>query len=397
MEYYTLDGIEYWKYYIMLLYYRFAEMPPVVRVVAIFTTLCIIAIVLLIIGNLHKSLKEERRVRRIQSYDRRFKEKIIELATTQELMDVNTISEELGLPKNFRMKTKTTGSMIPILINVQRNHKAEINRPNWQRILQAFKVPAYFEMMMRSRKTQLRIKALKNISDMDADLKEAVASRYLFSKDKKMMMNARFHVARFGTSYPFKALEEDNDLLFTNEMMVNFHNILQYRHDNNMSMPNLIRWCNRQPVNEELRIFAVNEIRLFKRYDDSPELLAMLKDCRDEQFACALIKALGELEYIPAESEFRHRYAMASFAERQALADALGVINSGNPEVVNYLTYDYESSTDHVSKMKALRVLYNYGRRGRDAFNKLKAEASPANAPLFEHIECNLLDSSKYA
>lgn len=115
MEYYTLDGIEYWKYYIMLLYYRFAEMPPVVRVVAIFTTLCIIAIVLLIIGNLHKSLKEERRVRRIQSYDRRFKEKIIELATTQELMDVNTISEELGLPKNFRMKTKTTGSMIPIL------------------------------------------------------------------------------------------------------------------------------------------------------------------------------------------------------------------------------------------------------------------------------------------
>ena len=397
MEYYTLDGIEYWKYYIMLLYYRFAEMPPVIRFVAIFTTICILFFLALVIGNFWKGYKENRRISRIQSYDERFKEKIIRLATTKELLEASAITEELDLPKNFRMKTKTTGNIIPILINVQRTHREEIFRPNWQRILQAFKIPAYFEMMMRSRNTRKRIKALKNIADMDADLKEAVASRHLFSKDKKMMMNARFHVARFGTSYPFKALEEDNNLIFTDEMMVNYHNILQYRYDNNMSMPNLIRWCNRQPVNEELRIFAVNEIRLFKRRDDCPELLAMLKDCRDERFACALIKALGELEYIPAESEFRHRYAMASFAERQALADALGVIHSGNPEVVNYLVFDYEASTDYVSKMKALRVLYNYGMRGRDAFNKLKSEASPVTAPLFEHIECKLLDSSKYA
>ena len=64
---------------------------------------------------------------------------------------------------------------------------------------------------------------------------------------------------------------------------------------------------------------------------------------------------------------------------------------------MNYLVYDYEGSTDFVSKMKALRVLHNYGRRGRDAYNRLKAEATPATAILFEHIECNLLDSSKYA
>ena len=180
-------------------------------------------------------------------------------------------------------------------------------------------------------------------------------------------------------------------------MMVKYHNILVYRNANNLSMPNLIRWCNRTPVNEELRIFAVNEIRLFKRYDDCPELLEMLRNCRDEGFACALIKALGELEYIPAEGEFRHRYANASFAERQALADALGAINSGNPEVVNYLVYDYRESTDYISKMKALKVLYNYGRRGKDAFNMLKAEAGDEEKPLFTHIENKLLDSRKYA
>ena len=397
MEYYFLEGIEYWKYYIMLLYYRFIELSPEIQVVSIFTSICVITFIFLVIGNIHHNNKKVRRNRGIQRLDEKYKAKIIEIAQRTDLMDLNDITEELDIPKNYRMKEKTTSRIIPILITVHRTYKDKIFRPNWERILQAFKIPPYFEMLMRSRNMGKRIRALMQIADMDADLKEAVASRYLFAKDKKMRMNARLHVARFGTSYPFKALEEDANLEFTEEMMVKYHNILVYRNANNLSMPNLIRWCNRTPVNEELRIFAVNEIRLFKRYDDCPELLEMLRNCRDEGFACALIKALGELEYIPAEGEFRHRYANASFAERQALADALGAINSGNPEVVNYLVYDYHESTDYISKMKALKVLYNYGRRGKDAFNMLKAEAGDEEKPLFTHIENKLLDSRKYA
>ena len=395
MEYYTLDGIDYLRYYILLLYYRFAEMPPVVRLCAIFTTLCIITYICLVVGNLHNSRKASRMQRKSERYSNKYKDRISELIMNPETIEVGVMSDELGLSKNFRMKPDNNRALIPLLREIFQEHKDKMNKNNWQRMLMAFKMPAYFENQLQSRSTKKRIAALMDIASIDANLKEAVASRHLFSKDKKMMMNARFHVARFGTSYPFKALEEDANLVFTEEMMVKYHSILQYRYDNGMSLPNLIRWCNRQPVNEELRIFAVNEIRLFKRYDDCQELLAMLKDCRDEKFSCALIRALGELEYIPAESELRRRYAGASFLERQSRAEALGAINSGNPQVVDYLVYDYQESTDYASKMKALRVLYNYGRRGREAFMKLKKEAS--DRMLFDHIECDLIDSRKYA
>ena len=122
----------------------------------------------------------------------------------------------------------------------------------------------------------------------------------------------------------------------------------------------------------------------------------MLETSRDERFSCALIRALGELDYIPAEKEFCRRYLSASFTERQVLAEALGAINSGSPEILAFLVEDYRQSTDYVSRMKLLRVIHDYGRRGAETFNLLKAEADPERAVLFEHIECDLIDR-KYA
>ena len=271
-----------------------------------------------------------------------------------------------------------------------------MNPVNWQRLLISLKMPVFFEEQVRSRSMRKRVVAFKSVIDLDADLKEAVASRYLFNKNTKLQMHARLHAARYGTSYPFKVLEEDPNLVFTDEMVVKYHNVLVYRLNNGLSMPNLIRWCNRVPVNEELRIFAVNEIRLFQRHEDCAELLAMLQNSRDERFSCALIQALGEMHYIPAEEEFMHRYVSASYTERQVLAEALGALNSGSQEILQFLVDDFLQTTDYVSRMKLLRVIHDYGRNGRPTFEKLKASATEETAPYFAHIECDLIDK-RYA
>ena len=180
-------------------------------------------------------------------------------------------------------------------------------------------------------------------------------------------------------------------------MMVRYHNVFLYRVKNRLSMPNLIQWCNLNPVNEELRIFAVNEIRLLKLDKSCPELLLLLRDTRDERFACALIKALGELKYIPAEHEFFHRYASASFAERAALVEAFGNIQSDRQDVVDFLVEDYRQTTDAVTRMKLLSTLYDYGIRGRIAYEDLKASSEKEYEIFFQHIECPLIDNKKYA
>lgn len=395
--YYTLSKAEYWRYYYLILYYRFAELPLVVKVCMIFTTLCLLGVVILILGNFFKAFNAAWRERKVNAFRKEWRDPILSIALDPRPIQTDEILERLAIPKGYRMRERVIDHQVPVLLEIFQEHRDRINRENWRLMLRAMRVPAYFERQVRSGQMRRRIAGLKNIADMDADLKEAVASRYLFSRNRKLQNNARLHAARFGTSYPFRVLEEDPNMVFTEELAVKYHDVLAYRQANGLSMPNFIHWCRRIPVNEEFRIFAVNEIRLLGYRDACPQLREMLEESRDERFSCALIRTLGEMKYIPAEAVFRRRYPSASFEERQTLAEALGMINSGSADVVRFLEYDYAHATDAVSRMKLLRVLYDYGDKGRAAYERLKREAAPDKAVFFEHIECNLIDSRKYA
>lgn len=397
MEYYTLSRYAYWKYYILVLYYRLAEYPPVVRAWFLFGSICFILLVLIVVGNALRSYGQYRFSRLIKHNRKRYYERMKTVVSQARTLEPGEIVAILELPKNFKMKERQNRSFVPVLLELKREMENEMSRQNWLRLLQVLKMPAYFEEQVLSRSVRKRVKSFKDVADLDANLKEAVASRYLFTKNRKLQMHARLHAARFGTSYPFKVLEEDPNLVFTDELVVKYHNVLVYRSQNGLAMPNFIRWCNRVPVNEELRIFAVNEIRLFRRKEDCPELLSMLEASRDESFSCAIIRALGEMEYVPAEKEFCRRYLSASFTERQVLAKAMGAIGSGNPEILNFLTDDFLQTTDYVTRMILLRVIYGYGESGRRTFERLKQETGEEFQPYFEHIECDLIDSSRYA
>ena len=397
MDYYVLSRYAYLKYYFLILYYRLTEYPPVVRVWAVFTAVCLILMVSIVLGNVVRVIRASADNRAVERNREKYSEKVKEVALTERTMEPAEISALLNLPKNFKMHERQNRHFVPMLIELYRRYGSEMNRANWQRVLQVLKMPAYFDAQVRSRSKRKRVVAFKNVADMDANLKEAVASRYLFTKDRKLQNNARLHAARFGTSYPFKVLLDDPNLVFTEEMVVKYHNVLLYRQANGMSMPNFIHWCTRTPVNEELRIFAINEIRLFRRREDCPEMLSMLQNSREERFSCALIRALGDMKYVPAEKEFCRRYLSASYTERQQLATALGQINSGNPEVLKFLEDDFLQTTDAVTRMLLLRTIRGYGEIGREAYERLKRETPKAFAIFYEHIECDLIDSSRYA
>lgn len=397
MEFYTLNRFLYLKYYVMVLYYQLMEYPLLARIAAIMITLCVLFILILIVRNVIVTQKANSRQRKIARCRARYYEPMKAIALNPEMLDTADIAQRLDLPVRHNALAAMSQYMVPLFLELYREIGESLNMTNWRRLQQAFRLPAYFDRQIRSRTMRNRIMAFKNIADINADLKEAVASRYLYAKDAKLKMNARFHVGRFGTTYPFKVLEEDTNLVFTEEMMVKYHNLLVYRAKNNLPMPNFVQWCNRTPVNEDLREFAVNEIRLFHQREDCPDLLNMLKSTHDERFACALIRALGALEYYVAEEEFRRRFPAASLRERNVICEALGTMHSGLPEVVPFLENAYLLVTDVVSGMTILRVLYNYGPEGREAFNRLKQRSAQDYLFLFEHIESPLIKSERYA
>lgn len=392
-----LSGFEYLKYYLLQLYYIWYEYPPVVRSWSIFVSLSLIFIIVIFIRLYFMAQKEANQKYHNIKYNRQYYDKIQAVALSNERKEVDQIAEEIGLPSNYKMHRNKTKYFVPILMDIYAKNKDAINKKNWKNITLALKMPAFFEAQFRSRSLFTRISTLKNVSDTNTDLKEAAASRYLFAKDEKLRMSSRLHAARYGTSYPFKVLEEDPHLYVSEEMMVKLHNVLTYRIENDLSIPNLIHWCTLYPINESLRLFAVNEIRLLKQYKNCKELLELLVDSTDEKFSIEAIKTLGELKYIQAEPEFLRRYTYASNAERKALGDALGNIKSGNPEVIECLLKDYDDVTEAVAKVHVLKVLHDYGPAGLKAYNELKSKCSEDDKRFFDHIECELLDSSRYA
>lgn len=399
MDGYTFTGFEYLKYYILQLYYVWYEYPPVVRWWSLFVTAAAIVIIVLFAKLYYKAQKEADYNLRLAKYTKRYYDIMRAIVLTPDNLAIDAIAEDLALAKNYKATSKKTKFFVPILRDLWAETKADanLNKQNWTNLTLALKMPAFFENQVRSYNLKKRLSALKDVTDNNTNLKEAVASRYLFAKDEKLRMSSRLHVARYSTAYPFKALEEDPNLYISEEMMVKLHNVLKYRMDNDMSIPNLIHWCNLYPVNESLRLFAVTEMRLLEQYKDCPELLDLLKLSKDEKFSIEAIKTLGALKYRKAEPEFLRRYAFASNAEREGLANALGNIRSDNSEVIEFLVKDYKDATEAVNKVHLLKVLYDYGPKGLEAYKKLKEECPEDDLRFFDHIECEYIDSTNYA
>ena len=58
---------------------------------------------------------------------------------------------------------------------------------------------------------------------------------------------------------------------------------------------------------------------------------------------------------------------------------------------------DYRKATDTQTKVRLLNVLYNYGTIGREGYITLRDEAPAYDKIVFSHIECEYIDSRKYA
>ncbi|MBR6886622.1 MAG: hypothetical protein IKN13_04350 [Bacteroidales bacterium] len=232
-EYYILSRFSYWKYYFLILYYRLSELAPVVRVWVVFMAICLFTGIGFVLAIQIKATVHIRDSRLTAEAMDKWYDKFITIATEVRTLSPLEIADILQLPKGYKMKSRVCRYLVPVLQEVRHDVESredlEINKANWLRMLQALKMPLYFEEQVRSKNLKNRVAAFKYVADLDCPLKEAVASRYLFTNDAKLKICARIHAARFGSSYPFKPLDEDPKLVFTEELMVKYHNVLVYR------------------------------------------------------------------------------------------------------------------------------------------------------------------------
>ncbi len=128
MDYFVLSGFGYWKYYIMLLYYRLAEYPPMVRFCAIFTTFFLISFVVLLFLDgvrTYRNTIQERHDRRAR---RRYQQAVVEMATTPQNLDPDVILERLDIPEDYKPRPRFVRPILQMLLDIYPKIKDNINK-----------------------------------------------------------------------------------------------------------------------------------------------------------------------------------------------------------------------------------------------------------------------------
>ena len=116
----------------MLLYYRLAEYPPMVRFCAIFTTFFLISFVVLLFLDgvrTYRNTIHERHDRRAR---RRYQQAVVEMATTPQNLDPDVILERLDIPEDYKPRPRFVRPILQMLLDIYPKIKDNINKANWR-------------------------------------------------------------------------------------------------------------------------------------------------------------------------------------------------------------------------------------------------------------------------
>ena len=107
-DFYILNRAEYWKYYYLSQYYQFADLPLVVQVCAVFTTICILLFLILVIRTIVNGLSLNYRERKIEECRALLTEPIRAIILEPEQLEAGIIADRLGIPKNYKLRELPT-------------------------------------------------------------------------------------------------------------------------------------------------------------------------------------------------------------------------------------------------------------------------------------------------
>ena len=238
-SYSGLKSISYFKYLISLLYFHFMDMPLMIHVCASMVILCVLVMIVIMIDiNIQVSSGKWRERQKKKMSDKYLSNMVLVSSDTVNY-SVEEIKKIFRLPANFKMGLRKYRVLVQLFLEVREAFGAEgdgLNERNFHNMQTAFGLPGYFEKEILDGRLRFKLRAFKIIDQIDGDLKETVAARYLFAKDQHLQLRSRLHSARIGEAKPFNPLEEDQHQILSPDIQARYHEIWKYRLDQGMML-----------------------------------------------------------------------------------------------------------------------------------------------------------------
>ena len=342
----VLYGIDYIEYYFYWIYYKFIGYPLIIRICSIAVMFCIIAYLFLlfhIIYGIFKRRKEKRKYNK--AFDKYYEEmKAISL-------DSNTLSEgEIADRLEYDTKKRP--------------------KPNELRII-----------------TQL-LSEIKLIQSINGYASEAVLVRFLYHRELELRNSARYTYMWLSQGDPFRFFDEDIGMKLRQWDMMELHAILEHRKKVGYNTPTFIKWVNTS-AEENVKIFFINEIRLYNETESAP-ILAKQLNARSVEIRGEAIKTLGKLKYKEVEPKLIEMYNVQPEEVKRQIISAIADLKTD--KALGFLYNAYDEADNWGTKRVILKALYEYSAMGRKTFDQLERKADSHTAILFAHTKHPLIN-----
>ncbi|MBO5742535.1 MAG: hypothetical protein J6R54_11260 [Bacteroidaceae bacterium] len=245
--FYELGYIEYYWYLLFSLYYEFLEFPLMIRVCSVILTILILIIpascTVLFLRNqiLAKRKLELKKVR--DKYMGVFRE----ILTNPEDLSSEQVREKIlaarGRKAASKMQNKELVYITQILREkIQEYNEKHLNRNNYQQILFVLNIAGWLEDRIEKKGVRACISAFNTAQALDCPLRGSVSARFAYHQNSYLRKVARSTYAFTNREDPFRYIEGEHDFRFMANDAPSIHDMLVYRNDNELLMPNFMDW-----------------------------------------------------------------------------------------------------------------------------------------------------------
>ena len=389
--FYELGYIEYYWYFLYSLYYDFLEYPLMVRVCSIILTVLFLVIPTSCLVLLVRNHLNQRQLQKLEKARKTYLDTFRAILTDENDLSAERVREMIAEKRGKRAEAKFTNDELNLLTQilkekVQEYNRKKINRNNYQQILTVLNVAGWLEDTIEKKGVKRCIAAFNLAQVLDCPLRGSVSARFAYHKDLHLRKVARITYMLTNKEDPYRYVEGNHEYVYMDSDGPILHDILMYRHDNGLMMPNFMDWIKLDQPTNKLRLFSITEILFFKKEEEYDELYAYMHETKDPIVKGNAIRVLGKIGYRKVEDDLYDIFNTAQGFLRVSIIAALRDLEVRGADVVDFFKKAYGKVRRENEAMTVLDALYNCGAEGRLAFAELESMAPEAEKKRFAHI-----------
>lgn len=384
----VLYGIDYIEYYFYWIYYKFIGYPLIIRICSIVVIFCVIAYLFLLFHIIYGIFKRRKEKKKYNKAAEKYYEEMKTISLDSNILPEEEIAERLKYNTKKRPKTNELRIITQLLTEIKSAHEDEINELNFQAIQNVFHITRFLERELQFGPKRSKIQALKLIQSINGYASEAVLVRLLYHRQLELRNSARYTYMWLSQGNPFRFFDEDISMKLRQWDMMELHAILEHRKKVGYATPSFIKWVNTS-AEEKVKIFFINEIRLYNEIESAP-ILAKQVNARSLEIRAEAIHTLGKLNYREIEPKLIEMYNVQPEEIKRKIISAVSDMKTGG--ALGFLYNAYEEADNWATKRAILKALYEYSEMGRKTFDQLERKADSHTAILFAHTKHPLIN-----